>query len=42
MISEQIIEDYLEQASESSNKLYKLKVSLLFIAIIGLIMISLI
>lgn len=41
MITEQIIEDYLEQESDHSEKIYKLKVTLLFISIIGLMIFSL-
>lgn len=41
MISDQIIEDYIEQNSDAQNKLVKLKVSLFILSLMALIMISL-
>ncbi|MEX2605004.1 MAG: hypothetical protein WD361_12415 [Gracilimonas sp.] len=41
MISEQIIEDYLEHKSNLSEMIQKLKITLLLISIIGLIFFSL-
>lgn len=40
MITEQIIEDYLEQESGIAEKMYKLKITLLFISVIGLLFFS--
>lgn len=40
MITEQIIEDYLEQESDHAEKMYKLKITLLFISVIGLMIFS--
>jgi|AntRauTorcE11897_2_1112592.scaffolds.fasta_scaffold00494_14 hypothetical protein len=40
MISEQIIEEYLEQENNSSQIVAKLKVTLLLISIAGLLMFS--
>lgn len=40
MISEQIIEDYLKQESDHAEKIHKLKITLLFISVIGLMIFS--
>ncbi|MEX0724489.1 MAG: hypothetical protein WD053_11450 [Gracilimonas sp.] len=41
MISEQIIEEYLEQETNTSHKVAKLKITLLIISFAGLLMFSL-
>lgn len=41
MISDQIIEDYLEEVDHSEQKRLKLKISLLLVSLIGLLFISL-
>ncbi len=40
MITEQIIEDYLEQESDHADKIQKLKITLLFISVIALLVFS--
>ncbi|WP_395086268.1 hypothetical protein [Gracilimonas sp.] len=40
MITEQIIEDYLKQESDHSEKIQKLKITLLFISVIALLVFS--
>ncbi|MFD2532452.1 hypothetical protein [Gracilimonas halophila] len=41
MITDQIIEDYLNQESDHAEKIQKLKIVLLFISFIGLLVFSL-
>jgi hypothetical protein len=40
MISERIIEDYLEQEAEYEDKVTKLKITLLILSVIGLLFFS--
>ncbi|WP_290873576.1 hypothetical protein [Gracilimonas sp.] len=40
MISERIIEDYLEQEAEYEDKVIKLKITLLILSVIGLLFFS--
>lgn len=40
MISEQIIEDYLEQESNYEDKMMRLKISLLLISLVALLFLS--
>ncbi|MEX2478700.1 MAG: hypothetical protein WD357_09705 [Gracilimonas sp.] len=41
MISEQIIEEYIEQETDTAQKVAKLKLTLLLISIVGLLIFSL-